>query len=193
MRAVRSRLSRRMTLIGGVAAGAAMVAGAFAAPVPAMAQQRPKIDAQVQVAIDELRRLEPGVNQLFARAEAVLIIPEIIKAGFIVGGAYGEGALLKGGVTDSYWSYGAASIGYQIGAQTTRQAMFFMTREALALFEYDNGFEVGADAEITVLEAGAEVAVDTTKNARPIVVIVFGREGLLGGVSLQGGKYSRLD
>jgi lipid-binding SYLF domain-containing protein len=190
MRSVLSSSSRRSALIG---AGAALLAGALAAPMPAQAQQRPKIDAEVQIAIDELRRLEPEVNQLFARAEAVLIIPEIIKAGFIVGGAYGEGALLKGGVTDSYWSYGAASIGYQIGAQTTRQAMFFMTRDALAQFEYDNGLEVGADAEITVLEAGAEVAVDTTRNTKPIIVIVYGREGLLGGVSLQGGKYSRLD
>ncbi len=192
MDAKRSNTSRRSAIAGGLAMGAAALGG-FLAPLAASAQTRPKIDANVQIAIDELRRLRPGVSQLFARAEAVLIIPEIIKAGFIVGGAYGEGALLKGGVTDSYWSYGAASIGYQIGAQTTRQAMFFMTRDALAQFEYDNGLEVGADAEITILEAGAEVAVDTTEGTKPIIVIVYGREGLLGGVSLQGGKYSRLD
>jgi lipid-binding SYLF domain-containing protein len=182
-------LSRRFAM----AAIAMATVFSLAAPMKADAAPRPDLDADVQVAISELTAMQPEVASLFDQAEAVLVIPEVIKAGLVVGGAYGEGALIKNGATDSYWSYGAASIGYQLGAQKTRQAMFFMTPTALSEFEANNGFEIGADAEVTVLEAGAEVAVDTTKQLQPIIVIVYGREGLLGGVSLQGGKYTRLD
>lgn len=172
-------------------AGAAAAAFLFA--TPAAAAPAPEIEAKVDAAIDQLIQIEPGTERLFQQAEAVLVIPEIVKASLVVGGAYGEGALRVGGTTHSYWNYAAASIGYQAGAQTTNQAMFFMTPDALAEFESQGGFEIGADAEVTVIEAGAELAVDTTEITKPIVVIVYGREGLLGGVSLQGGKYTRVE
>lgn len=167
----------------------AVTAPAFAAPAPA----RPELDAKVDVAISDLRAIQPNVDQLFESAHAVLIIPEVLKASLVVGGAYGEGALIANGVVDSYWSYFATSIGYQAGAQNTRQAMFFMTPEALAEFQANDGFEIGADAEVTIIETGAEVAIDTTETPNPVIVIVYGREGLHGGVSLQGGKFTRLD
>lgn len=175
--------------------GFSLLAGAVALiAARGVAAPRADIDADVAAAVDELIAVNPGVQGLFDDAEGVLIIPDVLKAGLVVGGAYGEGALLVDGFTDSYWSYTAASIGYQAGAQSTRQAMFFLTDEALAKFEENGGYEVGADAEITVINSGAELAVDTTADsADPIVVIVYGREGLLAGASLQGGSYARLD
>lgn len=177
------------------AARSAILAGAglFAAAGAAHAASAVEIEHDVAVAKAELVAVLPEARKLFDEAEAVLIIPKVTKAGVVVGGAYGEGALQVGGVTDSYWSYGAASLGYQIGVQQTRQAMFFMTDAALSGFLADNGFELGADAEVTLINDGAELSVDTTKNTKPIIVVVYGRDGLLAGASVQGGKYSRID
>lgn len=182
------KTSRRalMALAGAAAFAAVSTTAAFAG-------SKAEIDAGVQAAIDELIAVQPDAETLFDRAAGVLIIPEVTKAGLVVGGAYGEGALLVGNAVQSYWSYAAASIGYQIGVQQTRQAMFFMTEDALAEFQASNGFEVGADAEVTVIDKGAEVAVDSTEATRPIIVMVYGREGLLGGASVQGGKYTRIE
>lgn len=179
----------------GDALKAAAIGAIFAAGLgggAAQAASAESINQEVTVAQAELLAI-PGAERLYESAAAVLIIPNVTKASAIVGGAYGEGALLIDGAVNSYWSYGAASIGFQIGAQQTRQALFFMTDKALDDFLAAKGFEIGADAEITVLDDGAELAVDTTKDSKPIVAVVYHRGGLHGGVSLQGGKYSYIE
>lgn len=158
----------------------------------ANAETAGEIDAGVSATLDEMVRTVPGSGELLDDAVAALVIPEVTKATFIVGGAYGEGALLSDGAISSYWSYTSASIGYQIGAQETRQVMLFMTEDSLDQFLAMDGFEIGADFEVTVIDGGGEVAVDTTQDRQPVIVIVFDREGLLGGASLQGGKYSQI-
>ena len=177
---------RSMGAVGAAAAGASIL------PTAAEARSRREIEVGVDAALDELFRSVRGSRALYNRASGVLVIPEVYKAGFIVAGAFGEGALRIGGRTDSYWSFKAGSIGFQAGAQRTRQALFFMTRQALDSFRYSDGFEVSADAEVTVLDQGAGVAVDTTQDTRPILVLVYSREGLLGGASVEGGKYDRI-
>ncbi len=186
-----NRLDRRALLAG---AGAAAAAAAVALPAtPAAAKSAREIDIGVDVALDELFATVPGARGLYGRANGVLVIPEVYKAGFVIAGQYGEGALRIGGRTDSYWSYTSASIGFQAGAQRTRQALFFMTPQALDDFRYSSGFEVGADAEVTLIDEGAGVDVDTTEDRRPIIGVVYGREGLLGGASIQGGQYDRIN
>lgn len=182
----------RRRLLGGMLVGAAALGAGVLTPGAAQAKSAAEINAGVTAARERLFRTRPGSQELYNRASGVLIIPEVVKAGFVLGGAYGEGALLVGGRTDSYWSYAAASIGFQAGGQRTSQALFFMTPTALSQFLRSDGFEVGADAEVTVIEDGAELAVDTNQDMHPIIAIVYGREGLLGGASLQGGKYSRI-
>lgn len=187
-------LSRRHLLQNGltVAAGAGLAWTGLSSE--AAAKSAAEIDLEVEIALEELFATVRGAETLYRRASGVLVIPRVIKGSFLVGGAYGEGALLIEGATDSYWSYGQASFGFQAGAQRTRQALFFMTPQALNAFvnSRTRGFEVGADAEVTVVETGAELSVDTTEDPRPIIGVVFGRAGLQGGASLQGGKYTRI-
>lgn len=183
----------RRAVLRRAAAGLAMGGGvALATGAPAVARTRGEIDSGVDAALNELFRIRPDLQNLFRRAEGVLVIPDIVKAGFILGGAYGEGALLVAGTTDSYWSYGGASVGFQAGVQRTRQALFFMTPSALNRFRSGDTFELGAEAELTVIDAGAEVSIDTTKGLKPVIVVVYGRQGLLGGASVAGGAYNRL-
>lgn len=183
------RRSRREVLRGGGAAAAALALAA----TPSVANTAREIDLSVDVAISELFASVPGARSLYNRASGVLVIANVIKAGFVFAGAYGEGALRIGDLSESYWSYTAGSVGFQAGAQRTRQALFFMTRPALDNFRFSNGFEVGADAEVTLIDQGVEASVDTTSESRPVLAIVYGREGLLGGASIQGGKYSRIN
>lgn len=189
MKVESTNTSRRRLIIG---AGALALTG-VAAATPAAAKTREEINVGVQSALNELFAVLPDMRAVYDRAEGALVIPEIVKAGFILAGSYGEGALLTRGGTESYWSFGAASLGFQAGAQRTRQVLFFMNQDALERFRHGDGFELGADAEVTVIEAGAEVSVDTTKDTSPVIAVVFSRQGLLGGASLEGGKYSRID
>lgn len=163
-----------------------------AAPTTAEAKSAAKIQSESNFTRNEMFRRFPVTERYYNDAVAVLILPDVTKASFVLGGAYGEGMMVKAGKIHSYWSYAAASFGFQAGAQETSQVLFFMTDRALRNFLQNEGLEFGADAEVTVIDKGAEVAIDTTKDTKPVIVIVFGRGGLHGGASLQGGKYTRI-
>ncbi|MEM0923896.1 MAG: twin-arginine translocation pathway signal, partial [Pseudomonadota bacterium] len=102
------------------------------ATLPARAEDREVIEARVNLALQKLYREIPGAEDLARRAKGILVMPDVIKGGFIVGGAYGEGALRlnEGGSfdrTDSFYSVGAISAGFQAGLQQTSHALFFLT------------------------------------------------------------------
>ncbi len=176
-------------------AALALAAGLLA--LPAAAADRAVIDARVDLALAELYRSVPGARDLATRSRGILVMPTVVKGGFILGGAYGEGALLlptpageDSFHTAAYYSVAAASIGLQAGIQESAHALFFLTPAALAAFRASDGWEVGADAEVTLLDGGAAVGLSTAEFERPVVAIVFGADGLLIGASLEGTKYS---
>ena len=171
----------------------AIAAALCAAPLAgALADSAAEIDQDVDYAIDRLYASVPGSQELAARARGVLIMPDVVKGGLIIGGSYGEGALRIGGATDSYYSVAAASVGYQIGVQTTSHALFFMTDDALAGFQRSSGWELGADAEFTVPGDGISLNLDSTTAKSPVIAVIFAQDGLLAGASLEGAKYSRI-
>jgi len=154
------------------------------------------IDARVNLALGRLWSDVASARDLASRAKAMLVMPDVIKAGFIVGGAYGEGALRLNDPVDGYekhggyYSVGAASIGLQIGVQSTSHVLFFMTDAALARFRGSDGWEIGVDAEVTFPDAGLNAGVDSTSFEKPVIAVVFAEDGLLVGASLSGAKYS---
>ncbi|MBK0400202.1 twin-arginine translocation pathway signal [Limibaculum sp. M0105] len=185
------RLTRRPVL---AALGALAVA---AATGPALAEDAAVIDARVNLALEKLFTEVPGTRDLSQKAFGILVMPEVVKGGFILGGSYGEGALrLNDGSgyknTAEYYSVGAASLGLQAGIQSSSHALFFLTQASLDKFRRADGWEAGADAEVTFPSAGMNVGTDTTTAQKPIVAFVFGQDGLLLGASLEGAKYSRI-
>jgi lipid-binding SYLF domain-containing protein len=186
-----------MTITRRRALGAlAAVAATGATALPGRAADAAVIDARVNLALGRLWSEVPSARDLASRARGMLVMPEVIKGGFIIGGAYGEGALRLNDPVDGYekhggyYSVGAASIGLQIGVQTTSHVLFFMTDAALAKFRAANGWEIGADAEVTFPEAGLNAGVDSTSLEKPVIGVVFAEDGLLVGISLAGAKYS---
>ena len=168
-------------------------AGATAAcSATGISRNKSSIDASVAQARRELFNAVPGTEALASRAAGVLIMPEVTKAGLMVGGAYGEGALMIGNATVDYFSFSGASFGLQIGVQKYSHALFFMTPEVLANFRYADGWELGVDAEYALQEDGMSVGVTTGTINLPVYAVVFSQRGLIIGATLEGAKYSRL-
>jgi lipid-binding SYLF domain-containing protein len=182
------RMTRRRCLAMLGATGIAMVlpgAGARAATAA-------EIDAKVDIALRELLGESPTARALADRAVAVLVFPDIVKAGFGIGGQFGEGALRRGGATVGYYNIASASFGLQIGAQSYGQALFFMTEESLGHLERSRGFEIGADANVAVATEGFGVDATSTTVANPIVAIAFGQQGLMAGAVIEGSKITAI-
>lgn len=176
-----------------IAALLSLVLAASLGSGPAQAADAAEIDARADLALDRLLAGSEAARALSARAVAVMIFPDVVKAGFGFGGQYGEGALRRDGVTVGYFSIASASFGFQIGAQAYSQVLFFMTEDALATLDRTRGFELGADASVAVINAGASLDVTTTTLQDPIVAFVTGQRGLMAGISLEGSKISRIN
>ncbi|MFO7855083.1 MAG: lipid-binding SYLF domain-containing protein [Paracoccaceae bacterium] len=181
-----SRFTRRRLL------GAAALLPALSLPAAAETEETQVIDLKVSLAFERLKRNVNGAVELAEQAKGVLIIPGITKAGFLVGGLYGEGALRVNDATVGYYSFASASFGLQAGVQRFDQALFFMTTQALERFRRSKGWELGAEAEFVTPKNSLAAELGTTTSRNPIIAIAFGQEGLMGGVSLGGGKYTRI-
>lgn len=182
-----SRVTRRRLLTTMVALPV------LALPAAAETEEAQVIDLKVDLALERMKRTVTGAAELADKAKGVLIIPGVTKAGLFVGGLYGEGALRVNGATVGYYSVASASFGLQAGVQRFDQALFFMTTQALERFRRSEGWELGAEAEFVTPNNSLAAHLDTTTSRNPIIAIAFGQEGLMGGVSLGGGKYTRIN
>ena len=134
--------------------------------------------------------LEP-FGDLIKRAKAVFLIPDLVKAGFILGGSGGNGLLLvadpKTGtwIGPAFYAVGGASFGLQIGAAVSEMAILVMTDRGISSF-LSNSVKLGADLGVAVGPVGVGAAVATSNLSADL--ISFSRsKGLYGGVSLEGG------
>lgn len=180
---------RRHLIAAAMAVG---IAAGAAAPASAQVEQQ-KLVASAAATVQRLRT-DPDsaqhVQPLLERAKAVLIVPNLIKAGFILGGEYGTGVLLAKR-PDGGWSYpafytmGAGSFGLQAGLQDSEVLFAIMTDKALAAI-MSSAMKFGADVELTVLVAGAGMEASTTTNLGADVYAFSRGVGLFGGGSLEG-------
>lgn len=154
--------------------------------------KRHSIDASVDGTMSRLYTTVQGSRELVSKARGVLVFPSVLQAGFIVGGQYGEGSLRVGGGTVGYYSTISGSFGLQAGAQSKAIIFLFMTQDALDKFRNADGWSVGGDASVALVKMGANGAVDTTTATAPVEVFVLTNAGLMGDLSLQGTKVSRL-
>jgi lipid-binding SYLF domain-containing protein len=159
----------------------------------ALAASKTEIDVKVTASLEQFRKEVSGGAAFLEKAQGVLIFPEVLKAGFGVGGEYGEGALLIGGQTADYYSTAAASFGLQLGAQVKTVILVFLAKDALEKFRNSAGFEVGADAAVAVVELGAGVDINTMNIQDPIVGFVLSNKGLMYNLTLEGTKITKLN
>ena len=155
--------------------------------------KRQTITSNVDGALTKLRAQVPGSDEMLRKARGVLVFPNVVSAGFVVGGSYGQGELRVDGRNDGYYSTTAASVGLLAGADSKAMYVLFMNDEALQKFRNSKGWSVGADASVSVLKAGADVGVDTQTIKQPVVGYVLTNGGLMANVALDGTKVNRLD
>jgi len=156
------------------------------------AKTKAEINASVKASMDRFKKQVKGGTEYLKAAKGVLVMPNITKAGFVVGGQYGQGALQVGGKTVGYYSLAAGSVGFQIGAEKYDMVILFMTDEVLKKFRSSEGWEAGVDAEVTLIKAGADVSVETLRSQNPVAGFVFDQKGLMGGVSVKGAKFTKI-
>jgi lipid-binding SYLF domain-containing protein len=169
---------------------ALMIMG-FAAEV-ALAKTAQEINASVNACLDRFYKQVKGGKEIAAKAKGVLVMPNVVKAGLIVGGEYGEGALRVGGKTASYYNLASGSIGFQIGGEAKDFVILFMTDEVLKQFQASKGWEVGLDGNVALVNIGGGERVDFTKMKDPIIGFVFDVKGLMADISLKGAKFSKI-
>lgn len=152
-----------------------------------------RIDDEATAALSALYAKAPGAKALGEKAKAVIVFPRVLKAALIVGGQGGNGAMFKDGKIVGHYNIASVVAGFEAGAQTYSYALFFMSDAALKRLDSVKGFEIGLDPNIVVVNAGAGANLSTTTGQRDVYAFVYGTSGLMGGISLQGLKITRLE
>jgi lipid-binding SYLF domain-containing protein len=168
-----------------------LAAPALALPPAAEAASRAQISTDVRAAIARLRRMD-NARPLFERSVAVLVFPRIVSGGFIVGGQFGDGALVRQDRITAYYNIAGASFGLLAGAQAAGLAMFFMRESALRNLLSADGWEIGTGPSVVFLDQGVQANVTTTTLNEPVYAISFGQTGLMAALAINGTKITRI-
>ena len=180
------RHGRRRWLGCLAAAGVAALLGATG-PVQAASEQQELVDKATQTIKDF--KAHPDMTWFrdhLPNAKAVVIVPVLLKAGFIFGGSGGHGMLLVRGKDGQGWSYpafnfmGSVTFGLQIGGEAAQIVLMVMTDKGVNSM-LSTELKLGADVSLAAGPIGAGAQVATTD------VLAFSMDkGLFGGLTIEG-------
>ena len=132
----------------------------------------------------------PDALKLMPKARGLLIIPELVQGGFIIGAAGGRGVMVSRSGPGN-WSYpafygmGSGSVGLQVGGKVSEIIFIVLTEKGLQAL-LDHKFKVGAEAGVTMVAVGAGFEGATTGAGGADIVAFANSNGLFAGVSLEG-------
>jgi len=177
----------------GIAIVCALVGASVLSPRLAVAATTAEIRRDASAALTKLYAGTPKAKELSAKAAGILVFPSVVKAGFMVGGLFGEGVLLKGGKAVGYYNTVAASYGYQAGVQTYGYVMFLMNDKALQYLDKSDGWEVGTGPSVVIVDQGAAGGLSTSSARDDVYAFIFSQKGLMAGAGLQGSKITKIE
>jgi lipid-binding SYLF domain-containing protein len=151
------------------------------------------VAADGNAALQSLYTSEPVAKMIGEKAKAVLVFPSIVKAGFIVGGQYGEGVLLRDGKFVAHYNSVAASYGLQAGVQKFGYALFLMNDKALQYLDKSDGWELGVGPTIVIVDKGKAKSLTTLTLKDDVYAFIFDQKGLMAGLGIQGSKITKLE
>jgi lipid-binding SYLF domain-containing protein len=160
---------------------------------PATAASAEDLDKDSHQALQTLYKAEPVAETLSHTAKAVLVFPNMVKAGLVFGGSYGEGVLMKGSKVIDYYNSVSGSWGLQIGAESYGYAVFLMTDKAVEYIEETKGWEIGVGPTIVVVDEGIAKNLSTSTLKDDAYAFIFSQQGLMAGLTIEGTKISRID
>ena len=143
-------------------------------------------------ALNRLYADQPSAKQLGEKSRAILVFPNIFRAGLVVGGQGGKGVLIEHGKVVGIYSLAAGSFGLQAGAQSFSQVVFLVTASAVNYLHSSNGWSLGVGPTVVVVDQGAAKSLTTQQLNSDAYVYIFGQQGLMAGLGIEGQKITRL-
>lgn len=169
----------------------ASLVSAMILPAVANAESALVTETKVDETIEVFKQEVNGAEVFLSQSAGYLVFPRVIKIGIGIGGETGEGALRVGGVTDGYYRTSSGSIGFQLGAQAKSIVIAFMTKESLDKFRNSDGWKIGIDGSVALIDLGAGKTIDSHNIKDPVVGFIFGSAGLMYNLTLEGSKIHR--
>ncbi len=131
-------------------------------------------------------------DELSKKAQATLIFPNIIKAGLIFGGAYGEGVMKVGDKFESYYNSVSGSFGWQAGIQSYAYIVFLMSDKAVQYITDSKGWEIGVGPTLVAVNEGIAKNLSSSTLKDDTYAFIFDQQGLMASVSIEGTKISHI-
>jgi lipid-binding SYLF domain-containing protein len=184
-----------MTMAAVFAAAAMVFAGS---PAAASSKDAAKAQEVVDSAIATVGNFKADPDMSWFRdnvknARGILVVPSLVKAGFVLGGSGGTGVLMGRDETSGRWSYpafftmGSATFGFAAGVEKSEVILMIMTNKGMDSM-LSTSFKLGGDVSVAVGPVGAGAKAQTAD------VIAFSRaKGVYGGVNLEGAVISTRD
>ncbi len=153
-----------------------------------------KLTEEARASLHSLYASVPETQELRERSVAILVFPDILKAGLLVGGSGGKGVLFSpSGQVLGYYRAISLSYGLQLGAQSYSEALFLTKPDALAYLDDSAGWSIGAGPSVVVVDEGMAKDFSSTTARSDVFAFVYGQEGLMAGIGLQGQKITKLE
>ena len=181
---------KRRTILAG---SAAALAAPFVLPTqsPADAKRQSLVDQCLRTAQKVLGGKDfPDAARMMGGAKGVLIIPELVQGGFIVGAAGGRGVLMSHtGPGDwsypSFYGMGSGSIGLQVGGKVSEIVFIIRTEKGLQAI-INSKFKFGAEAGVTMVAVGIGMEGASTAAGGADIVAFANSNGIFAGASIEG-------
>jgi lipid-binding SYLF domain-containing protein len=143
-------------------------------------------------ALQTLYRSNPVALKVSKIAKAELVFPNIVKAGLIFGGGYGEGALMENSKVVDYYNSVNGSWGLQAGAESYGYVVFLMNDKAMSYLQKSKGWEIGIGPTVVVVNEGVAKNLSSTTLQDDAYAFIFNQQGLMASLSIEGTKISRI-
>jgi len=158
----------------------------------AFAKTPEELSKDADQAVHLLITTNPLAAELSKQAKAVLVFPNIVKAGLVFGGAYGEGVLQRDAKVDGYYNSITGSFGWQAGAESYGYVVFLMNDKAVKYIHETHGWEIGVGPTVVVVNEGVAKNLSTSTLKDDAYAFIFDQQGLMASLSLEGTKISHI-
>jgi lipid-binding SYLF domain-containing protein len=130
-------------------------------------------------------------RSMLADAQAIAIIPNVVKGGFIIAGRFGRGVVLVRDPSGAwraplFMTFTGGSVGWQVGLQSTDVVLVFKNRKGLETMLNGSEFTLGADASVAAGPVGRQTSAGTDLKLSAEVYSYSRSRGLFAGVALDG-------
>lgn len=143
-------------------------------------------------ALQTLYKKNPVAKSISEKANEILVFPNVIKAGLIFGGSYGEGVLMKGSHVQAYYNTVSGSWGWQAGAQSYAYVVFLMNDKAKRYLDASDGWSIGVGPTVVVVDEGVAKNLSSTTLRDDAYAFIFDQQGLMASLSIEGTKITRI-